>query len=84
MPLVAGDWEDLIWNRYIAEQRDYDPVQESQKAAQDIARLNQSQKAAHDQILRSALTRDAQGKPRGRMFFVAVQVELGNHSHGTL
>ena len=71
MPLVAGDWEDLIGNRFIAEQRGYDPVQECQKAAQDVARMNQGQKAAHDQILGSALTRDAQGKPRGNFFFVA-------------
>ena len=49
MPLVAGDWDDQIGNRFIAEQRDYDPVQEMQKAAQGIARLNQGQKAAHDQ-----------------------------------
>ena len=71
MPLVAGDWEVLIGNRFIAEQRDYDPIQETHKAAQDVARMNQGQKAAHDQILRSALTRDAQGKPRGKMFCVA-------------
>ena len=71
MPLAAGDWEDLIGNMFIAEQRDYDPVQEMQKAAQDVARLNQGQKAPHDQILRSALTRDAQGKPRGKIFLVA-------------
>ena len=40
MPLVIGGWEVMVRNRFIAEQRDDDAVQEQEQADEDIARLN--------------------------------------------
>ena len=70
MPQVTGDWEQLVGNRFIAEQMDYNPETELAKAAENIAKLNPEQKLVHDEILASVLRADAQGKPQGKIFFV--------------
>jgi PIF1-like helicase len=64
MPLFTGEWEVVVGNRFMAEQRDYDPIQEQQQADEDIAILNVGQRAVYDEILHSVLNRE------GKMFFV--------------
>ena len=70
MPQVTGDWEQLVGNRFIAEQMDYNPETELAKAAEKISKLNPEQKLVHDEILASVLRTDAQGRPQGKIFFV--------------
>ena len=59
MPLVAGHWEDMLGNRLILEQQNYDPEQERQMANEDIHKMNMGQRVVHDQILTSAKASDA-------------------------
>jgi hypothetical protein len=70
MPQVTGRWEEMVGNRFLEEQRDYDLCAELANAAENIARLNPGQKVVHDQILASVTQTDAHGKPCGRPFFV--------------
>jgi hypothetical protein len=61
MPQVTGHWEEMVGNRFLAEQRDYDLSAELAHAAENISRLNPGQKVVHDQILASVTQTDAQG-----------------------
>ena len=64
MPQIMGQWQDVIGNRFIAEQQDYDPVTEQEKATINIAMLNPEQKHIYDEIFHSATNGE------GGLFFV--------------
>jgi hypothetical protein len=64
MPQIMGQWQDVIGNRFIAEQRDYDPVTEQEQATINIAMLNPEQKRVYDEIFHSATNGE------GGLFFV--------------
>ena len=64
MPLPQMDWQHLVGNRLIAEQRDYDVEEEQRVADQHIPMLNQEQKHAFDQIM------DAVTSQSGQCFFL--------------
>ena len=65
-----GDNINGVGNRFVAEQRAYDPHAELARATENITRLNPGQKLVHGQILASVLRSDSQGRPQGRPFFV--------------
>ena len=54
----------------MTEQLDYNDAAELERASVNISKLNACQKQVHDQILNSALAKDAQGRQCGSLFFV--------------
>jgi hypothetical protein len=66
MPQVAGDWGIILQNLnpFIAEQRDYDPLEQAELAAQQKANLNPDQHSAFDRII-AAITGST-----GEVFFL--------------
>ena len=77
MPQVIGDWQGIVGNQLIAEQRDYDLDAETKTAAEKIAMLNPGQKHVHDIILNAAVSK------QGGLFLSMDLVTQENHSHGT-
>src|SRR6266849_3565609 len=66
MPEVTGDWGTILQNQnpLIAEQRDYDPVEQAQLAQQHIDNLNPDQDSAFNKIM-AAITNST-----GEIFFL--------------
>src|SRR5258708_19502753 len=66
MAEVMGDWGTLLQNlnSLIAEQRDYDPVEQAQLAEQHIHNLNPDQDSAFNKIM-AAITSST-----GEIFFL--------------
>ena len=60
MPQPQEDWDALIGNRLIAEQRNYDMAQEEQVAAQRIPTLNAGQHSAFDLIVTAVMNKTGQ------------------------
>jgi hypothetical protein len=55
IPQVTGHWDEVVGNRLVAEQRAYDPEMEMHQADETVAKLNEGQRLAHDQILEYAM-----------------------------
>ena len=60
MPLPQEDWDALVGNRLIREQRNYDMDHETHMAEQLIPTLNVGQRAAFDEIMAAVTNRTGQ------------------------
>ncbi|KDR70316.1 hypothetical protein GALMADRAFT_40373, partial [Galerina marginata CBS 339.88] len=60
MPQPQENWDAMIGNRLIAEQRNYDMAHEEQLAAQRIPTLNAGQQAAFDCIVAAVTNKTGQ------------------------
>ena len=50
MPMSVNNWNAIVGNQLIAEQHNYNAVQERQSAAFDVAKMNRGQKHAFDSV----------------------------------
>jgi PIF1-like helicase len=60
MPLPQEDWDQQLGNHLILEQRNYNPVEQAQLAADHIPTLNAGQLAAYDAIMHAVNTHSRQ------------------------
>ena len=64
MPMPVNNWNTIVGNLLIAEQCNYNAVQERQSAAFDVAKMNRGQKHAFDSVVSSVDRKD------GELFFL--------------
>ena len=64
MPMSVNNWNAIVGNQLIAEQHNYNAVQECQSAAFDVAKMNRGQKHAFDSVVSSVDRKD------GQLFFL--------------
>ena len=64
MPMPVNNWNTIVGNWLIAEQCNYNAVQERQSAAFDVAKMNRGQKHAFDSVVSSVDRKD------GQLFFL--------------
>lgn len=64
MPLSTGQWDEIIGNTLIAEQRNYDPLAQAIIAQQNQDKFNNEQEAAFDQVTMSV------DQHQGGLFFL--------------
>ena len=69
MPQITQDWEANIENRFIAEQRRYDVMEQAQLAVENRRTFNPDQRAAFDEIMHAV------NNKTGQTFFLHGPVE---------